>query len=210
VELRRENISPMMLALAGSGDPARAPAELIAVLGEGPFLLPRAGWEWYDETAWSLSGQHTGLTEYFLESGALGRRAGEQYYGINPADIQAILVHSEGRALEREMPESLALYAQKILQQRGVEFLFHKRLTSATPDYAILDDGRKIPTRTLVSTVPSSPNPAVVALEVPKDHGRIKTDLHLRVEGCADLWALGDCALIPNSRGGGFCPPTAQ
>src|SRR5262249_28200358 len=56
----------------------------------------------------------------------------------------------------------------------------------------------------------SSPNPAVAALDVPKERGRIKTDLQLRVEGCADVWALGDCALIPNSRGGGFCPPTAQ
>src|SRR5262249_62058724 len=68
------------------------------------------------------------------------REAGEKYYGINPADIQVILVHSRERVLEQEMPESLALYAQRILQGRGVEFLFHKRLTSATPDYAILDD----------------------------------------------------------------------
>jgi NADH dehydrogenase len=138
------------------------------------------------------------------------RSAGEKYYGINPADIRVVLVHSQGRILEREMPESLALYAQKILLQRGVEFLFHKRLTSATPNDAILDDGQRIPTRTLISTVPSSPNPVVEALDVPKEHGRIKTDVHLRVEGCADVWALGDCALIPNTRGGGFCPPTAQ
>jgi NADH dehydrogenase len=138
------------------------------------------------------------------------RFAGEKYYGINPQDIRVILIHSRDRVLEQEMPESLALYAQKILQKRGVEFLFHKRLTSATPNDAILNDGQRIPTRTLISTVPSSPNPAVEALDVPKDHGRIKTDLHLRVEGCADLWALGDCALIPNTRGGGFCPPTAQ
>jgi NADH dehydrogenase len=154
-------------------------------------------------------GGFSGL-EVCAELNEFVREAGEKYYGINPADIQVILVHSRERVLEREMPESLALYAQKILQGRGVEFLFHKRLTSATPDYAILDDGRQIPTRTLISTVPSSPNPAVAALDVPKDHGRIKTDLQLRVEGCADVWALGDCALIPNSRGGGFCPPTAQ
>jgi NADH dehydrogenase len=154
-------------------------------------------------------GGFSGL-EVCAELNEFVREAGEKYYGINPADIQVMLVHSKERVLEREMPESLALYAQKILQERGVEFVFHKRLTSATPDYAILDDGRKIPTRTLISTVPSSPNPAVAALDVPKDHGRIKTDLQLRVEGCTDMWALGDCALIPNSRGGGFCPPTAQ
>jgi NADH dehydrogenase len=154
-------------------------------------------------------GGFSGL-EVCAELNEFVRNAGEKYYGINSADIQVTLVHSQGRVLEREMPESLALYAQKILQQRGVTFLFHKRLSSATPDYAILDDGRQIPTRTLVSTVPSSPNPAVVALDVPKEHGRIKTDVHLRVEGCTDLWALGDCALIPNTRGGGFCPPTAQ
>jgi NADH dehydrogenase len=154
-------------------------------------------------------GGFSGL-EVCAELNEFVRLAGKKYYGINPADIQVILVHSQGRVLEREMPESLALYAQRILQGRGLEFLFNKRLSSATPEYAILDDGRHIPTRTLVSTVPSSPNPVVVALEVPKDHGRIKTDLQLRVEGCADLWALGDCALIPNSRGGGFCPPTAQ
>jgi NADH dehydrogenase len=154
-------------------------------------------------------GGFSGL-EVCAELNEFVRCAGEKYYGFNRADVQVILVHSQGRVLEREMPESLALYAQKILRQRGVEFLFNKRLTSATPHYAILDDGRQIPTRTLVSTVPSSPNRAVVALDVPKDRGRIKTDLHLRVEGFADLWALGDCALIPNSRGGGFCPPTAQ
>jgi NADH dehydrogenase len=154
-------------------------------------------------------GGFSGL-EVCAELNEFVRGAAEKYYGINPADVHVILVHSQSRVLEQEMPESLALYAQRILQQRGVEFLFHKRLTSATPNAAILDDGRRIPTQTLISTVPSSPNPAVVALDVPKDHGRIKTDLHLRVEGCADLWALGDCALIPNSRGGGFCPPTAQ
>jgi WD40 repeat protein len=47
LELRRENIPPTLLALAGGGDPAQAPAELAAVLGDGRFLLPRAG-----QTGW--------------------------------------------------------------------------------------------------------------------------------------------------------------
>jgi NADH dehydrogenase len=32
----------------------------------------------------------------------------------------------------------------------------------------------------------------------------------MQVEGASNLWALGDCALIPNPAGEGFCPPTAQ
>jgi WD40 repeat protein/serine/threonine protein kinase len=43
LELRREDIPPTMLALAGGGDPAKAPPELAAVLGDGGFLLPRMG-----------------------------------------------------------------------------------------------------------------------------------------------------------------------
>jgi WD40 repeat protein/serine/threonine protein kinase len=47
LELRREDIPPGLLALAGAGDPALAPADLVAVLGDGRFLLPRVG-----QTAW--------------------------------------------------------------------------------------------------------------------------------------------------------------
>jgi WD40 repeat protein/tRNA A-37 threonylcarbamoyl transferase component Bud32 len=43
LDLRREDIPPTLLALAGGGDPAQAPPELAAVLGDGRFLLPRIG-----------------------------------------------------------------------------------------------------------------------------------------------------------------------
>jgi WD40 repeat protein/tRNA A-37 threonylcarbamoyl transferase component Bud32 len=47
LDLRREDIPPRLLALAGGGDPAQAPPELAAVLGDGRFLFPRLG-----STAW--------------------------------------------------------------------------------------------------------------------------------------------------------------
>jgi WD40 repeat protein/serine/threonine protein kinase len=43
LDLRREDIPPLMLALAGGGDPKNSPPELAAVLGGGPFHLPRPG-----------------------------------------------------------------------------------------------------------------------------------------------------------------------
>jgi WD40 repeat protein len=47
LDLRREDVPAHLLALAGGGDPAQAPPELAAVLGDGRFLLPRVG-----GTAW--------------------------------------------------------------------------------------------------------------------------------------------------------------
>jgi WD40 repeat protein/serine/threonine protein kinase len=47
LDLRRESLSPAFLALAGAGDAAHAPPELVAVLGGGRFFLPRVG-----QTAW--------------------------------------------------------------------------------------------------------------------------------------------------------------
>jgi WD40 repeat protein/tRNA A-37 threonylcarbamoyl transferase component Bud32 len=47
LHLRRQEIPPRLLALAGGGDPDRAPSQLAAVLGDGRFLLPHLG-----RTAW--------------------------------------------------------------------------------------------------------------------------------------------------------------
>jgi WD40 repeat protein len=41
--LKRDNIPPSLLALAGGGDPDQAPPELVAMLGDGRFVLPHGG-----------------------------------------------------------------------------------------------------------------------------------------------------------------------
>ena len=125
-------------------------------------------------------------------------------FHLDPTQIRVILVHSQDRILDREMPESLGLYAQRVLGKRGVEFIFGRRLQTATPEFAVLQDGTRIPTRTLVSTVPSSPNPLVASLDVAQERGRIKTGLNMQIEGFDDVWSLGDCALIQNPSGEGF------
>ena len=138
------------------------------------------------------------------------RDCAQRYFKLDSSEVRVVLVHAGERILNREMPESLGMYAQKLLQKRGVEFIFNMQLESATPECAIMADGKRIPTRTLVSSVPSSPNPVVLNLAVPLERGRIKSDLKLQVEGFDNIWALGDCALIPNPEAEGFCPPTAQ
>ena len=120
-----------------------------------------------------------------------------------------VLVHSHARILP-ELSDGLAQYAQELLERRGVEMRTEQRVVGATPDYAQLDDGTRIPTKTLVSTVPSGANPIVAALPCTKEKGRIVVNGHLEVPGHPGMWAAGDCAWVVESGAGKPCPPTAQ
>ena len=130
------------------------------------------------------------------------------YPQLNATDVRVVLLHALDRILP-ELDEKLALYAQKILAQRGVEIRLNTKLEAATGEEAILADNTRISTKTLISTVPSSPNPLIDLLELPKERGRLKVDSSLLVAETKNVWALGDCALVPMIEGG-VCPPTAQ
>jgi NADH dehydrogenase len=75
-----------------------------------------------------------------------------------------------------------------------------------------LCDGEPIPARTLVWTAGVRANPLLASLGLPLDErGRVLVDEHLRVTGREDVWALGDCAAVPNTRTPGQTdPPTSQ
>ena len=136
------------------------------------------------------------------------RGVAAQYRGIDPKEIRVVLVHSQDRILP-EMSEKLALFAQRILGERGVELLLNARLSAATGEAALLANGTVIATKTIVSTVPSSPHPLIEALALPRTkNGRIEVDATLAVKGSEHLWAVGDFAMVP-APGGGFAPPTA-
>lgn len=137
------------------------------------------------------------------------RRAVRDYRSIPPEDVRIILVHSGEHVLERELTGRLAAYATASLAEQGIELMLGERLVAASPQSAVLSNGRRISTRTLISTVPSSPNPIVEKLGLPSSRGRLQCDATLAVKGCAGVWAVGDCGLIPMP-GGEPCPPTAQ
>ncbi|MCE9592123.1 MAG: FAD-dependent oxidoreductase [Planctomycetes bacterium] len=151
--------------------------------------------------------------EVIAELHSFVRRITDDYANLKRDDCRFILLHSRDRILP-EVAESLGLYAQRLLQKRGVEMMLNTRLAAATGEYAMLGDGTRIPTKTLVATVPSSPNPVIEAADLPKDKGRLIAESTTRVKGSTNVWTLGDCALIPmpddkpDKRS--FAPPTAQ
>jgi NADH:ubiquinone reductase (H+-translocating) len=131
------------------------------------------------------------------------------YPGLNRAELSTILVHSRDRILP-ELSESLARYAQKRMEDRGVSFYLNTRLQDAQPGLVILDNG-EIQAETLVWTAGTAPNPAVKSLPVEKDkRGAVVVDFTLAVPGHPGVWALGDFAAMLDLETGKPCPPTAQ
>jgi NADH dehydrogenase len=120
-----------------------------------------------------------------------------------------VLVHSRDRILN-ELDPGLAEFAQEVLKRRGVEILFNQRTQEATPEGVKLSDGSFLAAGTMVCTVGNAPLPIVVQSGLPKEGGRVVVEETLRVKGRSDVWAVGDCAVVPDRRRGGGCPPTAQ
>ncbi|HSF05201.1 MAG TPA: FAD-dependent oxidoreductase [Methylomirabilota bacterium] len=137
------------------------------------------------------------------------RAVAKSFRTIRLEELRVILLHA-GPLILPELPRSLAEFAQRLLARRGVEIRLNTRLHGATAEAALLDGGERIPTRTLVSTVPSGPNPVVAALPLAKERGRIVVGPDLEAPDHPGVWAVGDCAWIMDAKTGEPCPPTAQ
>ena len=124
--------------------------------------------------------------------------------GVQP---RWVLVEGGTRIL-RQTPEKLATFAAKRLGRRGVEILTETMLTSVDADGVTLSDGRRIETETVVWTAGVTANPLLAKLGLPLDkHGRVPVDETLRVIGSSRIWALGDCAAVPNEATPGETDP---
>jgi NADH:ubiquinone reductase (H+-translocating) len=111
-----------------------------------------------------------------------------------------------------EIPRRLGEYAAQHLERRGVEIHVGTTLESFDGHEAVLANGTRIPARTLVWTAGGRPNPLLADLGLPLDErGRVRVEPTLQVEGRERLWALGDCAAVPNQKTPGTVdPPTSQ
>ena len=131
------------------------------------------------------------------------------YPSLRPEELKVIVVHSRDRILP-ELSESLARYAQRRMEDRGIVFRLNTRLTDAHPGIVVLSDC-EIPAQTLVWTAGTAPNPLLKSIPVEKDkRGAVVVENTLAVPGHPGTWALGDCAAIPDAKTGKSCPPTAQ
>ncbi len=132
------------------------------------------------------------------------------YPRLREARRRWVLVDAAPRILS-EIPSKLGDYAARELAARGIEIHVGTTLASAAAEEVVLGDGTRIPTRTLVWTAGVTPNPLLREWGLPLDErGRVEVDDVLRVRGHEHVWALGDCARVPNTRSEQPDPPTCQ
>lgn len=131
------------------------------------------------------------------------------YRNVQPAEVRVILVHSRDRILP-ELTQTLAAYARKRMEERGVLFRLNARVKDAAPGVIEVSDG-VIDADTLIWTAGTAPNPLLNSLGLQKDkRGAVLVDNTLTVLNCPGVWALGDCAAVNDAKSGEPCPPTAQ
>jgi NADH dehydrogenase len=141
----------------------------------------------------------------------------ELYPRCRAQGMRWVLAEARERIMQ-EVPRSLSDFAEAELRKRGIEVRTSTTLERIGERSALLSDGEEIPARTLVWTAGVKPSPAVARLGLPLDDaGRVLVGQTMRVEpsrlppGAHAVWAIGDCAAVPDSyRQGKPSPPTAQ
>jgi NADH dehydrogenase len=128
--------------------------------------------------------------------------------GVEP---RWLLVDAAPRILG-QTPEGLANFAARTLGRRGIEIVTGTGIAAIDATGVVLSDGRRVESETVVWTAGVAANPLVAELGLPTDErGRVRVDSSLRVAELENVWALGDCAAVPNAATDGqLDPPTCQ
>ena len=154
-------------------------------------------------------GGYTGV-EVAAEINSFAREAAKSYSQIDAKEISVILLHGGSRILP-VLTDKLAEFSHRALERQGLEIRLGTRIKGATAQSAILSEGDSISTRTLVAALGTAPNPLLSKIPIQKDYrGRVVSQDTLAVPEHSGIWAVGDCAAVPDVRMGGTCPPTAQ
>jgi len=138
------------------------------------------------------------------------RRVRRRFYQkIGEDELRFHIVELKDRVLP-EMPTDMGDYAARKLRQRGY------RIHLGTPIMAVREGGVEIgagefiPSRTVVWTGGVQPAPVLreSGLEVDRA-GRVLVQATMATSH-PQVWAIGDCAMIPKADGDGYYAPTAQ
>ncbi|WP_339130277.1 NAD(P)/FAD-dependent oxidoreductase [Streptomyces sp. f51] len=128
----------------------------------------------------------------------MARYTARYYHNLKPEDMKWILVEASDRILP-EVGEEMGRYTVSQLRRRNIEVRLRTRLDSCADRVAVLSDGARFPTRTVVWTAGVKPHPVLAATDLPlNERGRLRCTPQLTVDGAPHAWAAGDAAAVPD------------
>lgn len=162
------------------------------------------------------------LTFVFVGGGFTGvEAAGEmadffhstkRYYpNIDISDIEVVLVEG-GKKLLPDLQAGMGEYSEGALRKRGIRVMTETMVAGADDVGLQIKDGPTIPTATIVWSAGVKPSPVVSDLSIATGRGgSIIVANDLSVPNFPGVWAIGDCAAVPDpDEPGKSYPATAQ
>jgi NADH dehydrogenase len=137
------------------------------------------------------------------------REASRFYHNVHEEEIRVTVVEMAPRILGG-LPESLSDFAERKMRQRGIDIRCGVQVERVTARGIELAGGEHLPADTVIAAVGNTTRPLLTGAGLPMEGNRLRVTSQMRVEGHENLWALGDCAAVPNARDGQVSPTTAQ
>ncbi len=131
------------------------------------------------------------------------------YPRLTRGEVRVVLLEA-GASLLEGLPSKMGEYSQHNLERRGVEVILGDGVASADENGLTLQSGHRIDTATIVWSAGVAPSPTIAHCGLPTTkRGAVIMRSDMRAPTVPNVWALGDCAAIPDGDGGTF-PMTAQ
>jgi len=147
--------------------------------------------------------------ELFGEMTAFADAIAPLYKHVNRDEVRFVLL----QATDRLMPEidpALAAYGTGVLRKRRGADVRTGAMVQAIEPGKIHLPGETIEANTIILAAGIVPNPVVAGLPVDKDRrGHIIVEGTMRCKSHPEVWALGDCAVVPAPNGQPY-PSLAQ
>ena len=118
-----------------------------------------------------------------------------EFRRIDTRQARIVLIEAGPRVLPA-FAEDLSNYAKDSLEQLGVEVVLEKPVSECNAD-GVVFGGERLAATTIIWAAGVQSSPAAQWLDAPADRvGRLKAEPDLTVPGHADIFAIGDAAIV--------------
>ena len=122
------------------------------------------------------------------------------FRNIDTSKARVVLIEAGPRVLAG-FPDDLSAYAQRSLEQIGVEVMLEQPVTECTAD-GVVYGGKKLEARTIIWAAGVRASRAAEWLDVPADRAhRVQVEPDLTVPGHPEIFAIGDTVTIADPDG---------